>query len=182
MPFLFNECAAPISQCALAAATLNHRDAFSSVMKYFRDLIRLPKEMVEFCQSFPQLLLLWIVQVESKQQQVGTAAVNGFLTDNGPTLVNGKRTLVCDSAVSVLFPFSSSNWICPLAICHDSWLYWGVVRTDWFLWRGEHSAIALVLTHGNVCTCSMSTKYYPVLLIASQWERIKWLKNKNQTF
>lgn len=44
--YISNECAGPVSQCALAAATLNHRDAFSSVMKYFRDFIRLPKEMV----------------------------------------------------------------------------------------------------------------------------------------
>ena len=44
--FLSNEVSATVLQCAMAAATLNHRDAFSSVMKYFRDLIRLPKDLV----------------------------------------------------------------------------------------------------------------------------------------
>ena len=45
-PFVFlnSAVAGTVSQCALAAATLNHRDAFSSVMKYLRDLICLPKD------------------------------------------------------------------------------------------------------------------------------------------
>ena len=38
-----------ISQCALAAATLNHRDAFSSVMKYFRDLVHIPVDTTLVC-------------------------------------------------------------------------------------------------------------------------------------
>lgn len=44
LPFVTSPLSATISQCALAAATLNHRDAFSSVMKYLRDLLLLPKD------------------------------------------------------------------------------------------------------------------------------------------
>ena len=41
--FLSGAVAPTVIQCALAATTINHRDAFTSVMKFHRDLIRLPE-------------------------------------------------------------------------------------------------------------------------------------------
>ena len=43
--------ASTVIQCALASSTLDHRDAFSSVMKFFRDLLRLPRQehLVRLC-------------------------------------------------------------------------------------------------------------------------------------
>ncbi len=45
-PNVFLQCSvvATVTQCALACCTLGHRDAFSSVMKYFRDLLHLPRD------------------------------------------------------------------------------------------------------------------------------------------
>ncbi len=42
--FLQSSVVATVTQCGLACSTLGHRDAFSSVMKYFRDLLHLPQQ------------------------------------------------------------------------------------------------------------------------------------------
>lgn len=47
LAYLGSPVAATATQCALAAATINHREAFASVMKYFRDLLHLSQENVE---------------------------------------------------------------------------------------------------------------------------------------
>ena len=41
--FLSSPAAPTVFQCALAATTLNQRDAFSSVMKFFKNLVQLPQ-------------------------------------------------------------------------------------------------------------------------------------------
>ena len=41
MVFLTSAIAPTIIQCSLVACSLNHRDAFSSVMKFYRDLMQL---------------------------------------------------------------------------------------------------------------------------------------------
>ena len=44
LSFLSSAVSLTLIQCALAACSLNHRDAFTSVMKFFRDLIYLPSQ------------------------------------------------------------------------------------------------------------------------------------------
>jgi len=57
--FLSSVVAPTVIQCALAATVLNHRDAFSSVMKFFRDLVHLPLDQGLVCLSVvPSILFV----------------------------------------------------------------------------------------------------------------------------
>lgn len=38
-----------VLQCALAACTLHHRDAFASVMKFIKDLVHCPSDAEQVC-------------------------------------------------------------------------------------------------------------------------------------
>ena len=44
MQFLASPVATTVIQCSLAACVTHHRDAFNSVMKFFRDLLRVARE------------------------------------------------------------------------------------------------------------------------------------------
>ncbi|CAI8023945.1 Transportin-3 [Geodia barretti] len=66
---------APASiQCALAASVLDHRDAFSSVMKFFRDLLTLGKNDD-------------LIEADKMQRQ---AVVSSFIAEHGPTIMDRK--------------------------------------------------------------------------------------------
>lgn len=72
IPFLSSSVASTAIQCALAASTLNHRDALTSVMKFFRDLLRLS-----------------IGEMDNSEQQLRVSAVQSFLAQNGQMLIDG---------------------------------------------------------------------------------------------
>ena len=44
MPFLASPVASPALQCALVSTIHQHREAFSSVMKFLKDLIHCPRD------------------------------------------------------------------------------------------------------------------------------------------
>jgi hypothetical protein len=92
-------------QCALAACSLNHRDAFTSVMKFFRDLIYLPSQQdlvsylsppsslpLPLCLP-PSCLLLHshcsLFLQTADEYQARVSIVQAFLNQNGQLLVDG---------------------------------------------------------------------------------------------
>lgn len=78
-----------ISQCALAAATLNHRDAFSSVMKYLRDLVHVPVDMALVCVTINSKCVTGLLLKES-ECSMKRAVMQQFLSDNGQVLMDGE--------------------------------------------------------------------------------------------
>ncbi|XP_064397245.1 transportin-3-like [Halichondria panicea] len=71
--FLQSSVVATVTQCGLACSTLGHRDAFSSVMKYFRDLLHLPQQEA----------------TSDAERQLCVSTVEAFLTEQGQALIDG---------------------------------------------------------------------------------------------
>jgi transportin-3 len=73
MQFLASPVATTVIQCSLAACVTHHRDAFNSVMKFFRDLLRVAREE----------------EVAENERLLRLSAVNTFISQNGQTMVDG---------------------------------------------------------------------------------------------
>ena len=108
--FLASPVASASIQCALAASVLDHRDAFSSVMKFFRDLLTLGKngdlvslgrreggeDRVCVCEEGGEggernrereLVLCLQIEADKMQRQ---AVVSSFIAEHGATIMDRK--------------------------------------------------------------------------------------------
>ena len=83
--------------CALAASVLDHRDAFSSVMKFFRDLLTLgrnddlvrerEREREGGGKNKGEGSNIFFLQIEADRMQ-RQVLVNSFITEHGPTIMD----------------------------------------------------------------------------------------------
>ena len=97
--------ASPLIECALAACTLNHRDAFSSVMRFFKDIVACVSTAT-VCPSvsliqFAQLHALSSSLKDTHQRELHFTAVQSLLTQHGQALVNGVSACVLVFCVCV---------------------------------------------------------------------------------
>lgn len=76
LTFLSSPVANMVLQCALAACTLHHRDAFASVMKFIKDLVHCPSD----------------AEQGTEEHQLRLHAVQSILAQNGQLLMNGLVT------------------------------------------------------------------------------------------
>jgi hypothetical protein len=146
--FLASPVAPASIQCALAASVLDHRDAFSSVMKFFRDLLTLGKNGD-------------LIEADKMQRQ---AVVSSFIAEHGATimdrLVQGYVTLptyMLTESTEVLWTFlEQSKEVCMTLL--QSSIEKLPVRSTMKVMADQQTAIIL-----SVSRCDDVEKLYPVI-------------------